>query len=75
MYNFKFLNFNNLLFLFFKKYRLRFPPEPNGYLHLGHIKSMVANFETAQRLNGICYLRFDDTNPESEEKEYIDNII
>lgn len=54
---------------------MRFPPEPNGYLHLGHIRSIVANFETAKRLDGICYLRFDDTNPEAESQVYIDDII
>ncbi|KRX03600.1 Ribosomal protein L25/Gln-tRNA synthetase, anti-codon-binding domain [Pseudocohnilembus persalinus] len=57
------------------QYILRFPPEPNGFLHLGHVKSIVANFESALRLGGICYLRFDDTNPESESQEYINDII
>ena len=57
------------------KYVLRFPPEPNGYLHLGHAKSIRINFFTAQKHGGICYLRFDDTNPEKETEEYIDSII
>lgn len=53
----------------------RFPPEPNGYLHLGHVKAMFINFEYAQKNNGICYLRFDDTNPTKEKREYIESII
>mmetsp|Transcript_16345 Transcript_16345/g.31743 ORF Transcript_16345/g.31743 Transcript_16345/m.31743 type:complete len:726 (-) Transcript_16345:237-2414(-) len=57
------------------KYRLRFPPEPNGYLHIGHAKAMSVNFGTAEANGGDCYLRFDDTNPEAEKQEYIDAII
>jgi glutaminyl-tRNA synthetase len=52
----------------------RFPPEPNGYLHIGHAKSICLNFGIAQELGGVCHLRFDDTNPEKEEQEYLDAI-
>lgn len=58
-----------------KKIVTRFPPEPNGYLHIGHAKSICLNFGIALEQNGECHLRFDDTNPEKEEVEYIDSII
>ena len=57
------------------KIRTRFPPEPNGYLHIGHAKSICLNFGLAADYSGICHLRFDDTNPEKEEQEYVDAII
>jgi glutaminyl-tRNA synthetase len=53
----------------------RFPPEPNGYLHIGHAKSICLNFGIAAEFNGLCNLRFDDTNPIKEEQEYIDSIM
>lgn len=53
----------------------RFPPEPNGYLHLGHAKAMSLDFGYAKKMGGICYMRFDDTNPETESQEYIDSIL
>lgn len=57
------------------KIRTRFPPEPNGYLHFGHAKSICLNFGLAEQFGGRCHLRFDDTNPEKEEQEYVDSII
>ncbi|WP_347456314.1 glutamine--tRNA ligase/YqeY domain fusion protein [Acinetobacter thermotolerans] len=52
----------------------RFPPEPNGYLHIGHVKAICLNFGIAEEFNGLCNLRFDDTNPDAEEQEYVDGI-
>ena len=57
------------------KVMTRFPPEPNGYLHIGHAKSICLNFGLAEKFNGLCNLRFDDTNPIKEEQEYIDSIL
>ena len=56
------------------KLRFRFPPEPNGYLHIGHVKAIVLNFELAKEYSAKINLRFDDTNPEKEEQKYIDAI-
>jgi glutaminyl-tRNA synthetase len=57
------------------KIRTRFPPEPNGYLHVGHAKSICLNFGLARDYGGVCHMRFDDTNPEKEDTEYVNGII
>ena len=57
------------------KIRTRFPPEPNGYLHVGHAKSICLNFGLARDYGGVCHLRFDDTNPEKEDTEFVDSIV
>ena len=56
------------------KVHTRFPPEPNGYLHIGHAKAIYIDFGTADRFGGICNLRMDDTNPTKEDVEYVDAI-
>lgn len=58
-----------------KEIRTRFPPEPNGYLHIGHAKSICLNFGLAEQFGGTCNLRFDDTNPAKEETEYVESIM
>ncbi|RLD01211.1 MAG: glutamine--tRNA ligase [Chloroflexi bacterium] len=59
----------------FDRVQTRFPPEPNGYLHIGHVKAMAMDFGVAEQFGGICSLRFDDTNPAKEEEEYVEAIM
>src|SRR6201996_7424899 len=59
----------------YAKIHTRFPPEPNGYLHIGHAKSICLNFGIAREFNGVCNLRMDDTNPAKEDVEYVDSIL
>ena len=57
-----------------KEIQTRFPPEPNGYLHIGHCKALTIDFGTAERFGGLCNLRMDDTNPTKEDVEFVDAI-
>ena len=57
------------------KIHTRFPPEPNGYLHIGHTKAICLNFGIAHEFGGVCNVRMDDTNPEKEETEFVDSIL
>jgi glutaminyl-tRNA synthetase len=82
MLNFKEVNFGFLDEIisddlekgYHKEIITRFPPEPNGYLHIGHAKAISVNFGLAAKYNGKCHLRFDDTNPEKEDSEYVEAI-
>ena len=71
----KIIDEDNLSGKWSNRVHTRFPPEPNGYLHIGHAKSICLNFGIAEKNNGKCNLRFDDTNPVKEEDEYVRSII
>ena len=58
----------------YQEIHTRFPPEPNGYMHIGHCKALIMDFLTAEKFHGKCNLRFDDTNPAKEDTEYVENI-
>src|SRR5947199_7485725 len=59
----------------YERIQTRFPPEPNGYLHIGHAKSICLNFGIAREFGGICNVRMDDTNPTTEETEYVNSVM
>jgi len=59
----------------FQRVQTRFPPEPNGYLHIGHAKAITVDFELAREYDGVCNLRFDDTNPDTEDTSFVEGII
>jgi len=69
------INADNASGKFSQRVQTRFPPEPNGYLHIGHAKSICLNFGIAADYDGVCKLRFDDTNPETEDQDFVDGII
>ncbi len=69
------INADNASGKFGQRVQTRFPPEPNGYLHIGHAKSICLNFGIAEDYDGVCKLRFDDTNPEAEDQSFVDGII
>ena len=66
---------DNQLGTFGGRVQTRFPPEPNGYLHIGHAKAICVDFGIAEEFGGVCKLRFDDTNPVTEDTEYVDAIV